>query len=458
MRRLLLPALLTVLMTAVPADALSSVTLPVTVPLAGVQAAAGARVPTEFARLDETREFLRGLLSVRLTGTVTRTGHVRVEPAPEGDALTVSVPIAARFRAEPAGLGPALARDFGGSAVVRLTVRPQVTPDWEAGAQVAGRATWTDPLAVDLGQGVKVSVQSLVDTQVQAQLDRVAADVARAVREGADLRRRAGTLWARVQQPWTLPTPEPAYARVTPRSLTVTPFRFTDGALKLTLGARLDLSAGLGRAKAHPGTPLPALRVAPVPETGVDLQVPVRLPFSELSELASRRAASLPLTLPVPLSPTLRVTRVVVSPRGQKLNVAVGILISGPLGLSVRATADVTGTPTVDAGGQVVTLKGVTVTTRRDGLTGRVIGWLADERAQAYLTRAARFDLTPRLAGVQAALQARLPFTPASGVTLAGRAGALRLAGMQVTPDALVVTGVASGSLTATVDVGALRP
>lgn len=462
MRRLLILMLLTPLMTAAPASALSpgaqsSLTLPVTVPLAGVQGAANARVPAEFARVDESREFAGGLLSVRLTGTVTRAGHVSVKPAPEGDALIVSVPIRANFRAEPAGLGSVLARDFGGAATVSLRVQPFITPDWQAGAKVTGDYAWTDPLSVDLAQGVRVSVQSLVDPQVRAQLDRVAADVARAIREGADLRARAGALWARAGQPWTLPTPEPAYARVTPRSLSVTPFRFTPQALKLMVGATFDLGAGLGRAPAQTPTPLPPLKVAASPAPGVTLSVPVRLPYPELSQAATREATRRTFPLPVPLSPTLRVERVTVTPRGQKLNAAVTVSVSGPLGLKVRATADVAGTPTLDPSGRIVTLGGVTVTTRREGLTGRVIGWLADARAQAYLRQAARFDLTGQLTQVRGQVQSRLPFTPAPGVTLSGTVGALRLTGFQVAPDALVVTAAAGGELAAAVDAGKVR-
>ncbi|WP_019587445.1 DUF4403 family protein [Deinococcus apachensis] len=451
-----MPTLLTALMTG-PATALSTVTLPLRVPLTGVQEAANARVPAEFARLDETRDFLGGLLSVKLTGTVTRTGHVSVKPAPEGDALIVSVPIRASFRAAPTGLGAFLTRDFGGAATVSLKVRPFVTPEWEAGAQVTGEATWTDPLSLELKPGVPVSVQALVDSQVRAQLDRVAAEVARAVREGADLRARAGTLWARAQQPWTLPTPDPAYARVTPRGLTVSPFRFTPEALGLTVGAAFDLSAGLGRAPTQAPVPLPALKVAAPSSPGVDLSVPVRLPYPELSKAATRAATERPLTLPVPLSPTLRVTDVAVKPRGGKLNAAITVTISGPLGLSVRATSDVTGTPTLDPSGRVLTLSGVTVSTRREGLTGRVIGWLADARAQAYLARAARFDLAGRLAEAQRQMQSRLPFTPAPGVELAGTVGPLRLTALNVTPDALIVTAAVSGELRAKVEVEKIR-
>ncbi|GGN40201.1 hypothetical protein GCM10010842_24840 [Deinococcus daejeonensis] len=453
----LTPVVLTALMSApaaLAASAPSVVTVPVSVPLSGVQGAANARVPLEFARVNEDRSFLGGLLRVTLSGTVTRAGHVQVQALPDGSGLRVSVPIRAAFRAEPGGVGAFLARDFGGEATVALTVVPTVTPDWEADVTVKGDYTWTDPLSVELAQGVRVSVQSLVDAQVRAQLDALAAQVRAAVREQARLRERAGTLWARAQQPWALPTPDAAYARVTPLNLSVSPLRFTPDALKLTLGAQLRLYAGLGRAPTQAALPLPALRRSDTLTPDVNLSVPVRLPYPELSAAATREAARRTLTLPVPTSPTLRVTGVTLTPQGAQLNAAVQLQISGPLGLRLSATTDVRGTPTLDAAGQVLTLRNVTVTTRRAGLTGRVLAWLADARAQAHVTQAARFDLRPRLDAVRAQVQARLPFSPAPGVTLGGTLRALKVTDVRVTPAALVVTGEAMGTLDARVDVG----
>ncbi|RJF72717.1 DUF4403 family protein [Deinococcus cavernae] len=453
LRPFLTALLLTVAMPC--AEALSSVTLPITVPLAGVQAAANARVPAEFARVDQEQSFLGGLVSVKLAGTVTRTGAVTVKP--DGDALLVSVPIRADMHAAPGGVGSVLARDFGGSASVTLRLKPFVTPDWEAGADIKGDYAWTDPLSVELTPGVKVSVQSLVDGQVRTQLDRVAADVARAVREGAQLRQRAGTLWARVQQPWTLPAPQPAYALVKPVNVTVTPFRFTPDALKLTVGTTFNLQAGLGRAPAVTSMPLPTLKIRDILPEGVDLTVPVVLPFVELSRVASAYAAREAVTLPLPTRPTVQVTRVSVKPAGTKLLVAVQVMVRGPLGLKVNATLDVTGTPKLDAGGRVVTLEGVSVRTRREGLTGTVISLLADARAQAYVTRAARFDLTPQLEQARAQAQARLPMTPTPGLQLGGTVGPLKLSGLSVQPSALVVQAAASGQLQVKVDAGAMR-
>lgn len=455
MRRFLTPVLLTLGMSLPAAEAASTLTLPVQVPLSGVQRAANAQVPQEFARIDQTQTLLGGAVPVRVRGTVTRTAQVSV--GADGDALVLRVPIRAEFRAEPGGMLAGLARDFGGAATVTLRLTPYVTPNWDVGVRASAEHHWTDPLAVDLGRGMKLSVQSLVDPQVRAQLEQLTARIERQVREGANLRQRAGTLWARAQRPWPLPTPEPAYALVRPLSLSVTPPRLTPDALKLDVGATLDLGAALGKppATVH-ASPLPALKVGPVGTPGIELAVPLRLAYPELSSLATRYAQQQSLTLDVPGKPVLRVTGVQVQPSGTRLRVTVRTRLDGPLGLSLQATTDVTGTPTVAADGRTVSLRGVQVQTRREGLTGKAVSWLADARAQAYLTRAARFDLGPLLSRAQAQAQAGLPLTPVPGVTVSGKVGALSVQGLQVQPAALVVTARAAGRLQAEVNAGAL--
>lgn len=422
MRRVLTPLLLTLGMTlpaALPtAEAASTLTVPVHVPLAGVQQAANAQVPQEFARVDQTQSLLGGAVQVRVRGTVTRTAQVSVKA--DGDALVLSVPIRAEFRAEPGGALASLARNFGGAATITLRLTPYVTPTWEVGVRASAEHRWTDPLAVDLGRGLKLSVQSLVDPQVRAQLDKLTAQIEQL-------------------------------------GLGVTPPRLTPDALKLDVGATLDLGAALGQPPATVKvSPLPPLKVGPLSAPGIELSVPLRLPYPELSALAARYAAQQTLTLPVPGSPVLRVTGVQVQPVGTRLRVSVQARLDGPLGLSLRATTDVTGTPAVSADGRTVSLRDVEVETRREGLTGKAVAWLADARAQAFVTRAAHFDLGPLLARAQAQAQSKLPFTPLPGVMVGGQVGALSVQSMAVQPAALVVTARAAGRLQAQVNAGEL--
>ncbi|CAM3751974.1 DUF4403 domain-containing protein [Deinococcus saxicola] len=186
------------------------------------------------------------------------------------------------------------------------------------------------------------------------------------------------------------------------------------------------------------------------------LTLPLRLPYSELSRLGTAWAAEQVFALPLPTAPTLRVTSVQLCAAGPRLKAAVSVQSSGLLGL--RATFDLSGTPVLDRAGQVLTLEDITLTTRKEGLSGRLLGMLADTRVTAYLTRLARVELGPRLAQARAEAQNRLPFSPVDGVEVTGTVTQLMVAGLEVTPDALLLTVRAGGELHVTLKAAGLLP
>lgn len=138
----------------------------------------------------------------------------------------------------------------------------------------------------------------------------------------------------------------------------------------------------------------------PPARPAASLTLPLRLPYPELSRLGTAWAAGQTFTLPLPTAPSLRVTKLQFSAAGPRLNVTLSVQSSGLLGL--KATFDLSGRPVLDVAGQVLTLEDIAVSTHREGLSGRLIGLLADARVTAYLTRLARVDLGPRLAALQA--------------------------------------------------------
>ncbi|CAM4334059.1 DUF4403 family protein [Deinococcus marmoris] len=186
------------------------------------------------------------------------------------------------------------------------------------------------------------------------------------------------------------------------------------------------------------------------------LTLPLRLPYSELSRLGTAWAAEQVFTLPLPTAPTLRVTNIQLSAAVPRLSAAVSVQSSGLLGL--KATFDLSGTPVLDRAGQVLTLEDVTLNTRREGLSGRLLGLLADARVTAYLTRLARVELGPRMAELRAQAQQRLPLTPVEGIEVAGTVTQLSVTGLEVTPDALLLTACAGGDLHVTLRAAGLRP
>ena len=440
----------------------SSLTLPVSIPLSSLKAAALAHLPAVLASIDQQQTLAGGVVTVQLRGEVRRSGDLTL--VPEGDGLRLSLPVTATFRATPAGLGAnslqALARDFTGAAVVTAHVTPVIGADWNVGLGVQADYRWTAPLSFELLRGVTINVQALIDPQIRSRLGGVSDALNASLRTGLKLRERAGDLWGRLAQPWTLPGIEGSFVQIRPQGLSVTPVSFGTDAASLTLGGSFVAQAGLGQTELGqtgagqmpvPSTPLPPLRVGPPPSRGVQLEVPVTLPYVQLSELATRYARA-QQALPLPLGVRVSVQQVVLSsPAPGQLSAAVSLTLRA-LGLSARATVDVSGTPRLE--GQVLSLQGVSVKTRAGSLSGRVLGWLADSRVKALLEQQARFDLEPELKRAQAALQSRLPYGVSSGVVLSGQVGRLVLKSLRVLPQDVVALTQAQGDLEARLELG----
>ena len=436
--------------SVLPAPALSSLTLPITLPLPSLKAAALARVPDLLASIDQQQTFAGGLITVHLTGEVRRSGDLTL--VPDGDGLKLSLPISATFRAAPIGLGDFLTRDFKGAAVITAHVTPVISEDWNAGVKVQADYHWTDPLSFELMKGVTIQVQTLVDPQLRARLGSISDGLNTAARSGLKLRERATQLWGQLAQPWTLPGVEGGSAQIRPQGLTVTPFTFTPDNASLTLGSSFLASASLGTRPAPVApSPLPPLKIGVPQGRGVNLLLPVSLAYPQLSQLATQYAARQDFPLPLPFRPTLKVQAIALSSSGPgHLNAAVTLSVRA-LGLSIPATVDVSGTPHLE--GTVLTLQNVTVKTRPSGATARVLGWLADGRVQTLLGQQARFDLGPALEQARASIQARLPYTAAPGVTLSGRVEHLALRSVSVDAAGVLALAEAQGTLAARVEV-----
>ncbi|GGL94860.1 hypothetical protein GCM10010840_36130 [Deinococcus aerolatus] len=200
--------------------------------------------------------------------------------------------------------------------------------------------------------------------------------------------------------------------------------------------------------------PLPASMPAPAPAASVTL--PLRLPYPELSQLATAWAAGQVFTLPLPTAPSLRVTDIRISAGGTRLKASLSVQSSGLLGL--KATLDVSGRPVLDVAGQVLTLEDTAVSTRKEGLGGRLIGMLADARVTASLARLARVDFAARLAGWRGQAQALLPFVVRDGIEVTGTVTQLAVTTLKVTPDDLTLTAVVGGDLQVTLTAAGLLP
>jgi hypothetical protein len=445
--------------------AVSTLRVPLTIPLDDLQAALERQVPRQLWAVNQQRRTCVSprrvealgvdlgrtpAIACRVTGHVTR-GTIAL--AGDGQDLLIRLPVNARLTAQDAG-GLLAGETATGTADATLRARLSVTPDWRVVADVDITYDWSREPGIDfLGQRVLITAQAdrelaSVVTQVERELERALART--------PLRPRVAAAWRRGFTVQRLGTGDPAaWLRVAPRALGVGGWQVTGRQLVVDLAVAARTESVIGsRPATPPATPLPA-RASRLANHGAALVVPlvVTYPQMEDSILAELRRAGSRVTLRGlgPVSTHVSTVRVHATTGGR---LAVGITARvtpegaalasyGPTEGEVWLTAQ----PQNGANDPVVRLTDLTIAGDTNRATSDLIArTFVDENMRQRLERALVFDFTQ--SRTRALAQAR-----AAAANLAGDGfgGSITLddvhhAPLQVTGAGLVIPITASGT------------
>lgn len=288
----------------------STIVVPLSAPLAAVEATLDREIPRELYRIDKqeprcvpaqrvdigiAKVKVTGDLSCRIVGQVTR-GRIRLSGS--GDALVIDLPVHAAISARK--VGGVASETATGTASVRAVARLGIAGDWTPTAKVDIRYAWREPPGVDiLGQRI-----TFVE-QADARLRPIVAKLERTLpRELAKLRLRdqLDAVWRQGFTTLSLNRADPpAWMRVTPRRLGFGGYRITGDRLELSLAAKAVTETFVGDRPADPApTPLPPPSPAVEPR-GLRFFIPVLADYRQLEpvvERALRRLAAKGITLP----------------------------------------------------------------------------------------------------------------------------------------------------------------
>lgn len=269
-----------------PAES-STIVVPLSAPLAQLQAAISSELPRRLWSIDQhldqcARVKLLGKIGCRVVGHVTR-GQIRLSG--RGDRLLIAMPIHAEIAAR--NVGGLLSKTATGDAVVHATARLGIAGDWRPTARVSIDYDWTVPPGIDL-LGRRIAFASQADARLQP----IVADLERKLpRQLAELRLRdrlAG-VWRKAFTVIGLNRDNPpAWMRVTPRRLGFGGYRVVGRNLELTLAAEALTETFVGPRPADPApTPLPPPLPIP-PERGLRFFVPVLADYHQLEPVVQR--------------------------------------------------------------------------------------------------------------------------------------------------------------------------
>ena len=281
----------------------STIVVPVSAPLAALEARINAETPAQLWTIDKVEPrcvpeqrvsvFGRKLkvlptLRCRIVGEVTR-GRIRIGGS--GDTLRIALPVRARISARDVGgiIGQETAT---GAATVHATARLSLDGNWNPVAKVDIAYDWTEPPGIDfLGQRIRFAQKA--DAKLKGVIAKLERDLPRELAK-MNVRAQLDGAWRQgftsVQLNRERP---PAWMRITPRQVGFGGYRIAGGRIELILAAEALTETFVGDRPADPvPTPLPppSRRLG---KPGLRFFIPVLADFRQLEPVVHRTLVKL---------------------------------------------------------------------------------------------------------------------------------------------------------------------
>ncbi len=271
----------------------STIRLPVSLPLDDLQALINRDVPIELHRIDEpqqtcvkTKSKLLPDISCRLVGSVTR-GPIHLTG--KGSDILLTMPVKTVVKAQ--NIGKIIKQETATGAInLTARIRLGLRPDWTPTAKILTDYDWTNRLGIDfLGQ--RITFASKVDPKLKV----VLADLERTLpRHLAQLRlkEKVQPIWAKGFMSERVKSEPLIWVRFTPEQVGFAGYHVEKRRLIVGFSAQARTETIFGdRPPNPPVTPLPRLMGA-LPATGINMHVPVIVPYTVLENAASKALAT----------------------------------------------------------------------------------------------------------------------------------------------------------------------
>ena len=295
-------------------------------------------------------------INCTITEEVRREGPLRVSGS--GGKIVLGQDIfgsgTVRGRGE---IGRHIRQTVRARAEMTVTASPGLAANWEPVMPVSISYRWIDRPEFRLANVIPITLGSMLGRPLDQALRKFEAEQLPSELAELDIRSEAATIWQTIQEPQqiNLPGDVTLYLHLRPHAIGLDGPTFNGGLLKARLSLMLHAEVNDGAAGTAP-IPLPNLTT--LPDSGVDLTVPVTLSADTLDKAL---VELLPRTVALSESPnvTVKVHSAVISIAGELLQIDLTAdVATGILSLTSQSLRLVT-RPVLDAEKQTLTFSDI---------------------------------------------------------------------------------------------------
>jgi hypothetical protein len=322
----------------------------------------------------------------------------------------------------------------------RVNIASHSALSWSDQWRLQSNTTFDEPVFIEPCRllGLDYDATPLLKMILQPRLTAVGRSIDRIIRERTESKKRAETVWQKLQEPVEL-TPN-QWLEFNPRDVRVSPIT-SNGTLSLQTSVNLTMQPRIvnGRKPVMAAAPLPGLQLAAAAVQGFRLALPITVDYGRINQRLGQEMIGQEFR--TPLGDRVKVEGVQLYGSGDKLILAVKV--SGGVNGNLYAT----GTPVFDEGMGLLRFANLDYTVETRNVLVRSANWMFHHEILSEMTSQAFIDLSGQLQTIRSRLETALPRDLGQAGRMEGEVTSLRPVGIYPIEGGVEVHIVAEGSM-----------
>ena len=322
----------------------------------------------------------------------------------------------------------------------RVNLASHSALSWSDQWRLQSNTTFEQPVFIEPCRlaGLDVDATPFLKMMLQPRLIAVGESIDRIIRERTESKKRAETVWQKLQEPVELAPNQ--WLQFNPRDVRVSPIT-SNGTLSIQTSVNLMMQPRIvsGSKPVMAVTPLPGLRLAPVAAQGFRLVLPITVDYGRINQRLGQEMIGQEFR--TPLGDRVKVEGVQLYGSGDKFILAVKV--AGGVNGNLYAT----GTPVFDEGMGVLRFDHLDYTVDTRNVLVRSANWMFHQEILSQMTSQAFIDLSGQLQTIRSRLETALPRDLGPAGRMEGEVTSLRPVGIYPTEGGVEAHIIAEGSM-----------
>jgi len=433
---------------------LSSVTVPVSVPVTAIE----QRLNQELKGVLYKDDKLEG---DNVAVTITKNGLMRVRA--DKDKIYFSVPLhiyaKGRWKWDPCKLCPAIDKteDTSFDMVINTESKVSLTEDYKINTVTSGDFEWGDTKpTIQLGP-LTIGLARFVEPAMRSQMDKLTKQLDQELQNRLNIRQYVSQAWVMIQEPIKLDDGMNAWLSVVPKQVRMTPLQARNGNLSTSIGISSYITVTTnGKPAIQPDKILPKLIVDSRLSDDIRIGLTANIPYEHASRLLQAQVAGQTYTFDDGKS-KLMINDAAIAPGGEQLVLMLDVNGKTKAGLfskKVVGKVYLRGTPYYDAATASIKVRDVDYDLDTKDKLLNTASWLAKNKFTDMIEEQVSFPVQSQLNDAKKMLQATLNQQSRinESLLLKGTIQEITPDNIYLTPEGIKAVVNATGTLTATVD------